>query len=99
MKESELAFIAKLPDVGNALQSGLKKYYGRLKMADEDQKPHELFPIIKDPTLVKATQMVLQGLQQSHKDIVSVIRVYSGIKTTFDQLLKARLHQNHVKEE
>jgi len=67
--------------------------------SNEDQHPQELYPIVKDPTLVKAAQLALEDLKQSHQDLIWVIRMYYGIKAAFDELLVTRLNRNHGKEE
>lgn len=64
--------------------------------------PHERMPILKDPTLVRATQLAILEVAQdrrSRQDVVFLVKMYKGIEKAFRRLLRIRLDQTNSSED
>ena len=84
-----------VPCLRRAADSGIQQHYDSFDPCEEN--PHELYPLVRDPTLVRAAQLAILQLQ-SESDLHLVIRMYDGIKKRFQQLLQQRL-SNHRRHE
>lgn len=92
-------FLDKVPSINclqRALSSGLQEIYPEFDPCEEN--PHELFPIARDPTLVRAAQLAILELQ-CEKDPLVVIRLYDGLVRRFQKLLRLRLRSLAVQHE
>lgn len=84
--------ISKISTLEMAAREGLREEYTSVPCL---KNPEEKFPILKDPTLVRAGQLAcIQLLSELPEEVPRarfVVRMYSGIEEEFNRLLSERL--------
>ena len=87
--------------LASALKTSLRDDYPQfIPFSHED--PHERLPIVKDPTLVRATQLAILEVAKdprSHHEVEFVVKMYMGIEKAFRRLLRARLKNSTPQHE
>ena len=85
------------PPLQSAFRTGLRTRYPNFDPT-VNENPYERLPIVRDPTLVRATQLAILHLRQhvdnaggSNVDVVSLVCTFGGIQQRFRVLLKHRL--------
>ena len=88
--------LAKIQPLRSAFHSGLCSSYDNFDPA-KGEKPHDRLPILRDPTLVRATQQAILQLHDplmtnpSSSDVQAIVEAYGGIEKRFRELLKRRM--------
>lgn len=62
------------------------------------EKPHERYPILKDPVLVRATQLAVLEIKndpKSKENVEFVVQMFSSIQSIFRKLLQERISSSH----
>lgn len=102
-EETEHQLLPKLSRVdvlACALKTSLLDDYPEFNpLSTEDS--HERLPLLKDPTLVRATQLAILEIAEdprSRHDVQFVVKMYMGIEKAFRRLLQARLENNSSQE-
>lgn len=78
--------------LAKAIKSQLQRNYVRfIPFTDED--PHQRMPILKDPMLVRATQIAILKIAEDPRceDVEFVVTQYKAIEKSFRRLLRERL--------
>ena len=71
-----------------AIERGLCSNYPQFQMLEEN--PAKYFPIVKDPTLVKAAQNALLEILHLCTNTRSLTQYYAGLESQFNELLSLR---------
>jgi hypothetical protein len=87
--------LSKHPLLQNALKGGIQVNYQYVRQ----QNPHELFPLIQDPTLVRAAQLAVLTFLKENQGLQETIKLFSGLFLGFSSLLKKRIDNSNRKEE
>ena len=85
--------LGKIPSLKEASAIGLCDVYPRTSSCVESN-PEERYPIVKDPTLVRAAQLACLRLLDclpEHDQTEFVVRMYSSMEDRFNSLLKTRI--------
>lgn len=74
-----------------ALRAGIKENYPEFTVCES--RPEDVLPIVKDPELVRAAQLLVVDFACDEKatDIPWLIRQYSAVYKSFKRLLRSRL--------
>ena len=83
----------KIPSLKEASAIGLCDVYPRTSSCVENN-PEERYPVVKDPTLVRAAQLACLRLLHclpEHDRTEFVVRMYSSLEDRFNSLLKTRI--------
>lgn len=75
------------PCLQSALQGGIKLQYDSVP---QQENLHESFPLIQDPTLVRAAQIAVSTLIDGQNDLEASINFFRGLFTKFQTLLSQR---------
>ena len=84
-----------IPQLKKAIEGGLVDVYPGAQL-QEEYKPEERYPVLKDPALVRAGQMAclsLVGTLPSTNKADYIIRMYSSIESKFNSLLRERIQR------
>ena len=79
------------PCLWRALESGIQDVYQDL-IGNSDEKAEHHYPILKDPALVRAVQLVYEDLKNDEmcQNIDYLVKLYAGIEAAFNSLLNGR---------
>ena len=80
-----------IPCLALAIATGIRQNYPAFSQ-DDDENPHEYYPVLKDNTLVQAVQLVYQELQKDErcKSVEHIVKHYTAIESAFSALLISR---------
>ena len=81
-----LTLLSEHPFLQNALQVGLQMEYH----CAQEKNLHEFFPLIQDPTLVRAAQIAVSTLLEDNNDVEAAIKLFRGLFLKFQSLLSQR---------
>ena len=83
--------LSTIPCLQRALESGIQDVYQGF-IANSDEKAEHHYPILKDPALVHAVQLVYEDLKNDEmcQNIDYLVKLYAGIEAAFNSLLNSR---------